>query len=241
MSNVPYGMWAEYLTKLAALHGRPIQPAENLLDLATGTGSIALQFAARGCRVTGVDASAPMIEEAQRKAAEHDLDAKFLCADLTEFRHESEFDHAVCLYDSLNYILDADRLEQAFANIRAALKPAGLLIFDVNTTHALECELFTQKSAPGAAIKYDWKSKYDRKTRISRVKMSFQVTTTGERFSIVHRQRAYTEVELRSLLSRAGFAEVTSYDAYSTTPPGSQSDRVFYVAHPADEQHQAPE
>ncbi|MFB3880381.1 MAG: class I SAM-dependent methyltransferase [Armatimonadota bacterium] len=230
MANVPYGLWADYVMGLAALAGRPIVADSKLLDLATGTGSVALQFARRGCDVTGVDLSAPMIREARRKAKAQGLRARFLCHDLADLTLPPEFDHAVCLYDSLNYITDPARLKQAFANIRNALKHGGLLIFDVNTVRALEAELFTQESRPDAEVSYRWKSRYDPRTRISTIRMDFQVTDTGERFRVVHRQRGYTDSELRALLLEAGFARVVVYDGYRLTPPTPESDRAFYVA-----------
>ena len=229
MENVPYDMWADYVSRLALLSGRPIWPGSRVLDLATGTGSMALQFAERGCVVTGIDISAPMIEEARRKAEGRKLEVEFQCRDIADFDTSGDFGHAICLYDSLNYILDAGRLKQAFSSVCRALAPAGILIFDVNTIHALEQELFTQKNRPGAAIRYDWKSKYDPRTRTSRIKMDFRVAATNERFSIVQRQRGYTEAELRSSLYTAGFRQIATYDAYGTAPPGPGSDRVFYV------------
>jgi len=233
MENVPYDMWADYVSRLALHAGRPIYPGFRLLDLATGTGSMALQFAERGCVVTGIDVSAPMIEEARRKAAAQKLKVDFKCADIAEFETTVSFDYAICLYDSLNYLLDSEKLEQAFACRWRALGPAGILIFDVNTIHALEQELFTQKSRPGAAIQYDWKSRYDPRTRTSQIKMNFRVEATNERFSVVQHQRGYTEAELRSFLYKAGFTDIVSYDAYRTSPPGPGSDRVFYVcSHP---------
>jgi SAM-dependent methyltransferase len=233
MANVPYGLWAEYVMSLAVLSGRPITPGCKLLDLATGTGSVALQFAQRGCEITGIDLSAPMIRQARRKAKADRVSARFLCHDLASFSLPPEFDHAVCLYDSLNYIAEPGRLKQAFANIRGALKDDGLFVFDVNTVHALEAELFTQESRADAEVTYRWKSKYNRAARISTIKMDFEVTATGERFSIVHRQRGYTDAEFRSYLFHSGFNEVVSYDGYRLTPPGPQSDRVFYVARPS--------
>lgn len=230
MANVPYDFWVSYISQLALFAKRPIYPGARLLDLATGTGSVAIHFAQRGCRVTGIDLSAAMIEEAQRKAAEEQLDAVFLCRDLADFDLPAEFDHAVCLYDSLNYVLDPDKLEQAFANTRRALKPGGILVFDVNTVRALEEELFTQDNRPGADIEYHWVSKYNRTTRISRVKMAFHIPASDEHFTIVHRQRAYTDAEIRSYLAHAGFGPIASYDAYRTTPPTPDSDRVFYTA-----------
>jgi ubiquinone/menaquinone biosynthesis C-methylase UbiE len=230
MSTVPYDLWVQYVAQLASRAGRPIRPDTSVLDLATGTGSVALEFAALGCRVTGIDCSEPMLVEARRKASARGFDIPFLCHDLADFRLPPDFDCAVCLYDSLNYILDPDKLKRAFAHTRAALNPGGLLIFDVNTVHALEAELFTQQSRPRASVEYRWRSKYDRKKRISRVKMDFRVHATRQRISSVHYQRAYTDAEFRSSLAAAGFDRVTAYDAYRFVPPDPQSDRVFYVA-----------
>ncbi len=230
MSNVPYDLWTQYVVLLASRAGRPVRRDSAVLDLATGTGSMALEFAALGCRVTGIDCSDPMLQQARKKAAAQCLDIPFLCRDLADFHLPPSFYHAVCLYDSFNYILEPTDLKQAFANVRAALKPAALLIFDVNTVTALEQELFTQRNRPGSAVEYRWRSRYNPKTQLSRIKMDFRVVDTNERISIVHQQRAYTDADLRSVLTDAGFASITAYDAYRTTPPTPESDRVFYVA-----------
>jgi ubiquinone/menaquinone biosynthesis C-methylase UbiE len=229
MANVPYQLWAGYVSELALRAGRPITPRSNLLDLATGTGSVALQFAQRGCSVTGIDLSAAMIAEAQRKAAHRGLPARFLQSDLADFDLPCEFDHAICLYDSLNYILKLDGIKRAFANTWRALKPGGLLLFDVNTVRALEAELFTQESRPDAAVPYRWRSHYDPRSGISTIRMAFTLPD-GDKVRAVHRQRAYTDAELRSSLLHAGFPHVTSYEAYQHTAPTPHSDRVFYVA-----------
>jgi ubiquinone/menaquinone biosynthesis C-methylase UbiE len=230
MSKVPYEFWADYVVELARLAGRPIVPGTKLLDLATGTGSVALKFAARGCATTGIDVCEPMLAEGRRKAAESGLDVSFHRRDLSDFHLPAEFDHAVCLYDSLNYILDVDLLKHAFVNTRTALAPGGLFIFDVNTVHALAAELFTQRSPPAAAIEYRWTSAYDSASRCSLITMKFRIPASNEDFTIQHCQRAYTDAELRCLLTHAGFVEITTFDAYQFVPPRQKSDRVFYVA-----------
>jgi SAM-dependent methyltransferase len=235
MASVPYARWADYVSQLAALSGHPVRPGGRLLDLATGTGSVAIEFAARGCVVTGLDISEAMLVEARRKAEARRLQVEFLCRDAGDFRLPASFDHVVCLYDSLNYILDPARLKRAFANAGAALRPGGLLIFDVNTVHALEAELFTQTSIEGAPVKYRWVSSYDRQTRISRIRMRFRIVSTGERFEVTHRQRAYSDEEFRSLVTEAGFTDLRSYEAYRLVPPTATSDRAFYVSRAADD------
>jgi len=230
MANVPYRLWAEYVRNLAALSGRPISPGCRLLDLATGTGSVALEFARAGCTVTGLDLSAPMIAQARQKARASSLPVQFLVRDLTDFDFPPDFDHALCLYDSLNYLIVPEHLKRAFANIRRALRDDALFIFDVNTIHALEVELFTQQSPPGAEVSYRWKSRYHPTTRISTIHMRFTVAATGEQIRVVHRQRGYADAEIRSFLASAGFGDISAYDGYRVIPPSATSDRVFYVA-----------
>jgi len=230
MASVPYARWADYVCDLALNVCRPIFPGMRLLDLATGTGSVAIEFARRGCQVTALDLSGPMLEVARRKAKEAGLAITFLRRDLRRFSIPAEFNCAVCLYDSLNYILEPEDLKEAFANIRAALTPVGTFIFDVNTVHALEAELFTQTSPSEAPIRYRWQSQYDPETRLSTIRMHFEIRETQEKIAVVHRQRAYPDAEIRSFLLQAGFGEVQSFDGYRLTPPTITSDRVFYVA-----------
>ena len=123
MASVPYARWADYVSDLALLASRPILPGSDVLDLATGTGSVALEFADRGCEVTGFDLSEPMLEQAAQQGGPTGRSRRVpRQRDLADFTLPAEFDFAVCLYDSLNYILDPDDLKQAFANIRHALQ-----------------------------------------------------------------------------------------------------------------------
>ena len=52
-------------------------PGQRLLDLGTGTGLLALQFARQGAEVTGVDVSPGQIEQARRDAARENLQVAF--------------------------------------------------------------------------------------------------------------------------------------------------------------------
>lgn len=54
-----------------------IAAGRRALDLGTGTGSLALGFAARGLDVTGIDIAPELLEVARQTAADHDLSAHF--------------------------------------------------------------------------------------------------------------------------------------------------------------------
>ena len=51
---------------------------QDLLDLGTGTGTLARGFARRGCRVTGLDPSAPMVAQARRIDEEEGIRVDYL-------------------------------------------------------------------------------------------------------------------------------------------------------------------
>jgi SAM-dependent methyltransferase len=51
---------------------------QRLLDLGTGTGSLARGFAGRGCRVTGVDLSEPLLRQARRLADQEGVVVEFI-------------------------------------------------------------------------------------------------------------------------------------------------------------------
>jgi SAM-dependent methyltransferase len=231
MANVPYSMWVDYLEEIFE---RMASKPRRVLDIATGTGRVAIELAERGYEVTGVDLSEPMLEQGRLKARNLDLRIDFLRRDAAELNlAASSFDAAVCLYDSLNYILEPGRLQTAFDGVATALCADGLFIFDLNTIYSFEQELFTQENlGPTRGVRYRWRSRYDRSTRIARVDMEFWADD-GTEFQETHHQRGHSVDEVTEMLERAGFGVEALYEAYTFLPPGPRSERIFYVGRAA--------
>jgi len=84
MGNVDFGQAADDYARhrasfpdefFAAMFEAGLVPSgSSLLELGTGTGTLARGFAARGCHVTGLDPSVPLLAEAIRLAREAALD-----------------------------------------------------------------------------------------------------------------------------------------------------------------------
>jgi len=73
------------------------RPGLRVLDVGTGTGNLAGRFAIRGCTVTGIDFSAPMLARAARAIPQ----ASFLDVDLLgswSALRDRTFDHVVAAY-----------------------------------------------------------------------------------------------------------------------------------------------
>jgi SAM-dependent methyltransferase len=69
-----------------------------VLDVGTGTGRAAIALAARGARVTGVDASAEMLAVAERRSREAGVEVTFLRGDAHGLAFgDRSFDAVICL------------------------------------------------------------------------------------------------------------------------------------------------
>jgi SAM-dependent methyltransferase len=236
MQVVPYTAWVEYVALLFEIAG--VKPC-TVLDCACGTGNVSFELAQQGLNVTGVDISTGMIEAAQAKSKSTPLltsggSVKFLQTDLTSFDLNEKFDAATCLYDSFNYILKPEQLQRAFAEIAKHINPGGVLIFDLNTPHAFEANLFTQRNRnPKLNLHYDWRARYDASTRLCEVTMLFERRNeegTIETFSEVHRERSYSRAEINAMLIQTGWEVLKVYDAYTLNPPHEKSERWYFVA-----------
>jgi ubiquinone/menaquinone biosynthesis C-methylase UbiE len=61
-----------------------VKTGDYLADLGTGTGTLARGFVSRGCKVTGLDISAPMLEQAGELSKQQGLDIEFRVAPAEE-------------------------------------------------------------------------------------------------------------------------------------------------------------
>ncbi len=102
----------------------------DILDAGTGTGYFAILLAKEGHRVTGIDLTASMLEEARKTAQAFGVEATFLQMDVqeTSFADES-FDMIV----TRNVTWTLPDPEKAYREWHRLLKPGGILLnFDAN-------------------------------------------------------------------------------------------------------------
>lgn len=100
------------------------------LDLATGTGEIAMLLHAAGFDVTGVDFAEPMLERARAKAKAAEAQIRFIMRDV-ENTHEPDGAYDVLMTRNLVWTLIDPAA--SFAEWRRLLRPGGrLLIIDAD-------------------------------------------------------------------------------------------------------------
>jgi 2-polyprenyl-3-methyl-5-hydroxy-6-metoxy-1,4-benzoquinol methylase len=99
-----------------------LPPATNVLDVACGTGNLALIAARRGCVVSGVDIASNLIGQACARAAAEGLQIDFKEGDAEALPFaDSQFDLAVSMFG----VMFAPRPNVAAAELLRVTKPGG--------------------------------------------------------------------------------------------------------------------
>lgn len=103
----------------------------NILDLGCGPGLYSEKLAQKGHKVTGIDFSSNSIAYAKQEAEKKKLKINYRIDNYLNLElEENSFDLVILIFTDFGPLLPKER-EQLLLNIRKALKPGGLFIFDV--------------------------------------------------------------------------------------------------------------
>ena len=99
-----------------------IAPADDVLDVATGTGNVALRAAAAGARVVGLDLTPELFAAARRRAAEYRVAVEWIEGDAEELPFaDASFDHVLSVFG----VQFAPRHAVVAAELARVCRPGG--------------------------------------------------------------------------------------------------------------------
>ena len=151
MELIEYDGWVD-LTK------KYLKPNDKILDLACGSGTLAISLANSGYDVSGLDLSAEIINVAKEKAKMNHVDINFSIKDMTNFSYEEKFDVITCYFDSVNFLTTGE-VSKMMDCVYNNLNDGGYFIFDLFTLSKMkEFNNLTIKDNLALA-KYKWKMK----------------------------------------------------------------------------------
>ncbi|MGS0684928.1 class I SAM-dependent methyltransferase [Nakamurella sp. GG22] len=125
-SNGDYGKIAWVTVPLAErlCDAVELRPGSSVLDVACGTGHVAIQAARTFCNVTGIDYVAELIDTARRRAGAEGLTVGFEVADAEALPfEESSFDYVV---SAIGVMFTADH-DRAASELVRVCKPGGTI------------------------------------------------------------------------------------------------------------------
>ena len=202
------------------------------VDLACGTGSVALLLSEMGLQVTGVDMSPEMLCMADQKACNMENRPVFACQKLQNLHLPKGVDLAVCALDGLDYLTQPQDCLQAIKRVYKALNPGGCFIFDVNTPEklrAMDGEIFFDEDDDVYCL---WRGEFDQQTNICTYAMDLfqRVGKLWQRSYEEHREYAYSVEQLTGFLKEAGFTAIEVFADRKLCAPGPGEQRIFFKA-----------
>jgi SAM-dependent methyltransferase len=108
------------------------------LELAIGTGRVAVPLAERGIRVAGIDLSPDMVAQLRKKTDEIPVSI----GDMTTTRVEGTFSLVYIVCNSINNVTTQDGQVDVFATAAAHLEPGGSFVVEVGTPNTQRLEVF---------------------------------------------------------------------------------------------------
>lgn len=189
---------------------------KKVLDLACGTGRLALALAAKGYDVTGIDRFPATLKRARENAEKRSLQLKLVQTSLQEVNVEGSFDAVYCV-QALYYLSNENELSGALTKIESLIRPGGILIID--TGNFISIFGTYKKVRKMSAHGEDWWIRRTVNHKIDDVNMLFyhmesnvmKIQGKIRKWRETHVLRMWTFPELRVQLTNHGFSNIHLY------------------------------
>ncbi|HLN80144.1 MAG TPA: methyltransferase domain-containing protein [Thermoanaerobaculia bacterium] len=214
---------ADFLEK----HLQLSSPGARVLDVPCGGGRLAIELAARGCRLVAVDISPQFLEAGREAARERGFTVEWRQADMRDLPWRGEFDAVYCAGSSFGFLGDEGDREFLSAVARA-LKPGGRLFADFKAADSILPNFRERYEMRIGDIEFQARNAYDPVTATMR---SDYIVSRGDRVekkAALH--RIYTTREILRLLEHAGFSSVQTFGSIEGEPFRLSSPTLVVVA-----------
>jgi SAM-dependent methyltransferase len=218
-------------------------PEPTVLEIASGTGRVALQLAREGLAVVGVDASPEMVAVARERASGLP-NARFELGDMRSFDLREQFGLAIVPAHSFQFMTTPGDQVAALANFGRHLLPGGRLVLHLDHD-SLESLLAMDGSERPGKVRVDpvtsahhrpfYAWTYDSARQDATLRMGWD-ELGGD--ALPFRRRALAPMvlhvpsaaEMEHAIARAGLAPVACWGDFSGAPFEARSADMIWVA-----------
>ena len=235
MDDVDYEVWADFIDDIIQVHH---SQAISILELACGTGSLALSLDELDCyEIVGTDKSPAMIKEAKKKKTKTGASIKFRQMDFLDINLEQKFDAVVSIFDSINYLHQSKDIKALLDQVQNILNPRGLFIFDFttpkNSVKAIEY-LNNEEGYTSNNFRFFRKSRYDANQQIHYndfkiEKLAGDQETVLKSYTENHAQRIYSLDEMLQIIDTSDFEILAKYEGFDFIDANEESLRITMV------------
>jgi SAM-dependent methyltransferase len=206
----------EFYVETARESGGPV------VELAVGTGRIAVQIAVAGMNVIGVDLSAGMLEVAADLARERGVEARvdLRRGDLLDPPVTERVPLVICPFRSLLHLPDQAAKLRALRSALGLLEPGGRFVFDVfapGREDIEETDGVWLEREPGIFERADWNEQ----------ERTLTLTVRGGESAATMALHWLDAPEWFALIDEAGFELEAVYGWFDRRPYAGEEDMIF--------------
>jgi SAM-dependent methyltransferase len=207
-----------------------LAPGAQVLDLGCGYGRHAMELAARGFHIVGLDLSTPLLVRGGEEAHRRGLTINFVRGDMRELDFENQFDGVYCLFSTFGYF-DDETNKKTLQNVARALKPNGKVLVEILNRDYVIADLPTRVwwEGDGCVVLEEVELNYFS----SRIQVNRSVVfDDGRQLEQEISVRAYSLHEVGKLMHAAGFRVLEVSGGYQTRGRffGNQSRHIIVLA-----------
>lgn len=245
MHDVPYLQWASYIYQTLSRHGLGSQSV--VADFACGTGIIHRHLAPYYPNLIGLDLSEKMLKVAGENT--RGSEKKLVLGDMEFLPFAgASLDAALCIHDSLNYLLEEEKLLQHFQEAARVIKPEGVYIFDISTEfnviHYYHSKTFYEEHERYRVM---WSNHYDFQERVITSVLEFfplpesRLLVWARNLGLpfrkrvpesreVHKQKIFSDERVIKLAEEAGFTIIETIPDYGEYESAARAQLTVFIA-----------
>jgi len=222
---------------------------ETVLELACGTGQVAIPLVEAGLEVTGLDRSVAMLRIAQTKAEslapESRARLRFVEGDMATFALDEPFDLVIIPFRSFQFLLALDLQRSCLARVRDHLRPGGTFALQLFDPLLDLCVPFVSSERSDAAVDPRTGNmvrvdvvRHPNDTLAQVLRETWRFTETGPDGTILRSEAEELKLrwtyryEMRHLLELSGLEVLAEYSDFAGSPPAYGLEQVWVARRP---------
>ncbi|UCH62229.1 MAG: class I SAM-dependent methyltransferase [Fidelibacterota bacterium] len=210
-----------------------------VLELAAGTGRLALPILKSGTTYTGLEISQAFLKHAREKLALFGQRACLVQGDIRDFHLDETFDLILIGFNAFLHLLTEEEALAALACIREHCHEGTRLVIDIFVPDPLflyrpegqrvPAKVYTDPQT-GSMVNVEETNLYDPDTELNHLRWYYSTDEKKDFLVIDFTLRMYFPDTMDRLLHDAGFRVVDKWGKYDQTPLSEESELQIYVA-----------
>lgn len=225
MDHSLYEEWKNYVLKRVQ--------SGKLLEVACGTGDLAILLHKAGFEVTATDLSYEMLSIAAKKLEEQNEYLELAQINMLDLDGLDKYDVITCFDDSICYLSDLNELEQAFTTTYNHLNDGGKYLFDAHSIFQMDEKfpgyMFNFKNEENAFMWSSYTGEYEHSCEHELTFFTWneelQAYDVDEE---LHYERTYEISTYIETLKKVGFKDIKVSADFGKTDVKEDSTRWFF-------------